>query len=471
MSNLLKAMGFWMWGLIAIGISVSLVSVSYKALSVYRSHGLPASSPPGVALDSKAAPVPPPVLFGSETAPAPPQVRSSRANGSNQPVISRIIAQEMTAAQKAVQAGQWSEALKNLQAAEAKAPLTAYDTKSIEEFRGFSYIRLNNLRAAQTAYGAALSTGAYKEEELVRIFRLLFQLAATNQHPAKAIEYGEKAYDVGALKSNDLLIMSQIYYQQRDCKNSAVWGDKAIASFREEGVAPKEVLYQLKLQCASDANDTAAMIAALCDLVRLTNKTSYWNNLIRLERQDERDDRNLLMIYRVMYDTNSMLADTDYIEMAQLLGDAGLPGEAQMVLEKAMSSGVVKDDHKERTNRLLYAMQMRADADKKGLPALDTEASRNSAGQLDVKLGEVYFGAGDYQGASTAITRGLGKGQITQLDEAYVYLARDWIAQSKPTDAKKILAQMRALPNISPRVLRLWSLYADTIPEARSASL
>ncbi len=34
----------------------------------------------------------------------------------------------------------------------------------------------------------------------------------------------------------------------------------------------------------------------------------------------------LLMIYRIMYDTNSMNADTDYIEMAQLLGDAGVAG-------------------------------------------------------------------------------------------------------------------------------------------------
>ena len=99
------------------------------------------------------------------------------------------------------------------------------------------------------------------------------------------------------------------------------------------------------------------------------------------------------------------------------------------------------------------------------------QIARNLAGQLDVKLGEIYFGAGDYQDASAAITRGLGKGQITQLDEAYVYLARDWMAQRNPTDAKKILAQLRALPNISPRVLRLWNLYADTIPEARSASL
>jgi len=470
MSNLLKAMGFWVWGLIAIGLSVSLVSVSYRMLSVYRSHDL-ATGSQSSEVGTKVEVASPPALFsgGSNQAPAAP--KETGIDASRQPVINRVSAKEITAAQKAMQAGQWSEALKNLDAAGLKAPLSAYDTKTIEEFRGISYVRLNNLKAAQKAYEAALSTGAYKEEELVAIFRVLFQLAATNQQYAKAIEYGERANDIGALKSNDFLIMSQIHYQQKDCKNSAVWGDKAITFFREEGVAPKEVLYQLKLQCAADVNDTAAMIAALYDLVRLTNKTSYWNNLIRLERQDERDDHNLLMIYRVMYDTNSMQADTDYIEMAQLLGDAGLPGEAQMVLEKAMSSGVIKDDHKERTSRLLNAMQIRADADKKGLPALDAEAVRNPAGQLAVKVGEVYFGAGDYQSASTAITRGLGKGQITQLDEAYVYLARDWMAQRNPSDAKKILAQLRALPNISPRVLRLWNLYADTIPEARSASL
>jgi tetratricopeptide (TPR) repeat protein len=453
MSNLLKAMGFWMWGLIAIGLSMCLVSANYRMLSVYRSHD-PAISSQSSGVGSK-------VEIAS-----PPAVDASR-----QPAISRVIGKEISAAQKAMQAGQWSEALKNLDAAGLKAPLSAYDTKTIEEFRGISYVRLNNLKAAQNAYEAALSTGVYKEEELVKIFRLLFQLAAANQQPAKAIEYGEKAYDIGALNSSDFLIMSQIHYEQRDCKKSAVWGDKAITSFREEGVAPKEVLYQLKLQCAGDLNDTVAMIAALSDLVRLTNKTSYWNNLIRLERQDERDNHNLLMIYRVMYDTNSMQADTDYIEMAQLLSDAGLPGEAKMVLEKAMSSGIVKDDHKERTSRLLDTMQMRADADKKGLPALDTEAIRNPTSQLAVKLGEVYFGAGEYEAASTAITRGLGKGQITQLDEAYVYLARDRMAQRNPSDAKRILAQLRTLPNISPRVLRLWSLYADTIPDARSASL
>src|SRR5271163_3694226 len=59
--------------------------------------------------------------------------------------ISRIIAKEMTAAQKAMQANQWSEMLKNLEAAETKSPLTPFDKKSIAEFKGFAYVKMNNL--------------------------------------------------------------------------------------------------------------------------------------------------------------------------------------------------------------------------------------------------------------------------------------------------------------------------------------
>ena len=380
--------------------------------------------------------------------------------------ISRVIAKEITAAQKAMQASQWSEALKNLEAAEAvgaKSPLSTYDKKSIADLKAFCYVKLNNLKGAQTAYEQALATGGYTADELPKTYRLLFQLAATNRQDAKAIEYGKQASDAGSATDDDLLIMAQLYYQQKDCKNSGIWGDKAIAAFKKAGQPPKEVLYQLKLQCANDANDTNGMKASLYDLVRLTNKTTYWNNLIRLERQDERDDHNTLMIYRIMFDTSSMNADTDYIEMAQLLGDAGLPGEAYDVLQKAMSSGSIKDEHKERTTRLLNSLKTRADSDKKGLPALDAEASKNASGQLDMKLGEVYFGAGDYQNTVTAINRGIGKGQIKQLDEAYVYLGRAQVALKNIPEAKKAFEKLKSVPNISPRVLKLYELYSDKV--------
>ncbi|HTB88775.1 MAG TPA: hypothetical protein VK743_12505, partial [Steroidobacteraceae bacterium] len=197
----------------------------------------------------------------------------------------------------------------------------------------------------------------------------------------------------------------------------------------------------------------------------------YWNNLLRLERQEERDDHNTLMIYRVMFDTHSMNADTDYIEMAQLLGDAGLAVEAQAVLEKAMGSGVIKDEHKERTTRLLNAFGTRADSDMKGLPVLEVAARKSPAGVLDVTLGEVYFGAGDYGDAASVISRGIDKGQLRQSDEAYVSLGRSLTAEKDLAGAKQAFAKLKSLPNISPRVLKLWNLYADMIPEKASEPL
>ena len=131
-------------------------------------------------------------------------------------------------------------------------------------------------------------------------------------------------------RADDLGIMSQIYYLQKDCKNSAVWADKAIAAARKAGEAPKENLYQFKLQCASDAGDTPAMAAHFGRSHHASpTRRTYWNTLLRIERQDERDDHNTLMMYRVMYDTGSMTAGTDYIEMAQLLGDAALPARGR----------------------------------------------------------------------------------------------------------------------------------------------
>jgi hypothetical protein len=385
--------------------------------------------------------------------------------------ISRVIAKQMTAAQKALQAQQWQEALKNLEAAEQVSGINAFDKMNIYNYEGFAYVKLNNLKAAQAAFEKSLATGAAPAEDVARMTKTLFSIAASTQQYQKTIDYGKQMVDAGTATVEQVGIIAQSYYLLKDCKDSVAWADKAIAAARKAGEAPKENFYLFKLQCASDSQDTPTMDAVLVDLIKLTNKTSYWNTLLRIERQDERDDHNLLMIYRIMYNTNAMNADTDYIEMAQLLGDAALPGEAAAVLQKAMSTGVIKDEHKERTTRLLNALQTRADADKKGLPQEDAEAAKSAAGELSVKLGEVYYGFGDYQKAADAINQGLQKGQIKHQDEAYVYLGLAQMKLSNIAEAQQTFASLQAVPNGSPRTLKLWRLYAFSIAEReRSAA-
>jgi hypothetical protein len=377
--------------------------------------------------------------------------------------VSHTIGKEMTAAQKALQAGQWAEALKSLDEAEAKSGITPFDKFKIHDLKGYAEFKLTKYKEAEADYEAALAAGQYTPEETARTTNLLFRVAAQNQQYAKAIEYGKQVTDSPTAKPDDFNIMAQLYYLQKDCKNTVAWADKSLAASKKAGETPKENTYQFKLQCASDAGDTAGMEGPLVDLIKLTNKTTYWNTFLRLERQDERDDHNLLMIYRVMYNTNAMNADTDYIEMAQLLGDAALPGEAAAVLTKAMSNGIVKDEHKERTARLLKSLQDRADADKKGLPQQEAEAGKSASGELSVKLGEVYYGFGDYQKAADAIAQGLQKGNIKHQDEAYVYQALADAQLKNYAEAKKAIANLKSVPNIGPRVLKVWELYGATL--------
>lgn len=377
--------------------------------------------------------------------------------------VSHTIGKEMTAAQKALQAGQWAEALKSLDEAEGKSGITPFDKFKIHDLKGYAEFKLTKYKEAEADYEAALAAGQYTPEETARTTNLLFRVAAQNQQYAKAIEYGKQVTESPTAKPDDFNIMAQLYYLQKDCKNTVAWADKSLAASKKAGETPKENTYQFKLQCASDAGDTAGMEGPLMDLIKLTNKTTYWNTFLRLERQDERDDHNLLMIYRVMYNTNAMNADTDYIEMAQLLGDAALPGEAAAVLSKAMSNGIVKDEHKERTARLLKSLQDRADADKKGLPQQEAEAGKSAAGELSVKLGEVYYGFGDYQKAADAIAQGLQKGNIKHQDEAYVYQALSYAQLKNYAEAKKAIANLKSVPNIGPRVLKVWELYGATL--------
>jgi tetratricopeptide (TPR) repeat protein len=120
-------------------------------------------------------------------------------------------------------------------------------------------------------------------------------------------------------------------------------------------------------------------------------------------------------------------------------------------------------DQRERMTRLLNLFKERAEADRKNLPQLEADAANSKSGQAYVTLGELYFGFGDYEHAIAAIQRGLEKGQVTHLDEAYVYLGRSQVAIGNIVEARKVFAKLKEVPNISPRVLFLWELYADTL--------
>jgi tetratricopeptide (TPR) repeat protein len=116
----------------------------------------------------------------------------------------------------------------------------------------------------------------------------------------------------------------------------------------------------------------------------------------------------------------------------------------------------------ERATRLLNAMRVRAQADRERLPRLEVEAANAPSGDPYIHIGALYYGFGDYPHAIVFIERGLEKGHSANLEEAYVYLGLAEQAVGDPQAARKAFANLKDVPGISPRVLRLWTLYAET---------
>src|SRR5277367_5453929 len=88
--------------------------------------------------------------------------------------VSHTIGKEMTAAQKALQAQQWAEAIKNLDEAAQKSGLTAFDKFTIENFKGYAEIKLGKYKEAETDWEAALASGLYGPEEKEKTISALF---------------------------------------------------------------------------------------------------------------------------------------------------------------------------------------------------------------------------------------------------------------------------------------------------------
>jgi hypothetical protein len=63
----------------------------------------------------------------------------------------------------------------------------------------------------------------------------------------------------------------------------------------------------------------------------------------------------------------------------------------------------------------------------------------------------------------TALNRGIQKGQVKSLDEGYVYLGRSQACLKNYAEAKKAFAGLKTVPKISPRVLKLYELYAEKV--------
>ncbi len=380
------------------------------------------------------------------------------------------VAKPLKAAQEAMAEEDWDAALAKTLEAKAIPDLTAFEAYQINEFLSFIYLKKVDYANAATAYEAVLQSDHMPPEQLVERLKVATPLNFQLQNYPKVIEHGNRWIEAAGVPVTDAhSLVAQAYYIQDDYPNALKHAQAAIDSARGAGEPVEEAWLQIKLGSYNEADDQNGVQATLEELVREFPSQKYWEQLLGVNQQiTETDDRVTLNLYRLMYEMDALRRDSDYVEMAQLAIEVGVPGEAVKVLEKGFANKVLEEEDVARRKALLQEAKVAAQNDQKSLAALDTEAKAAKAGEADVGLGTAYLSYDQYDKAVEAIRRGLQKGGVKRPDEAQLLLGRALLKLNQPEEAVKAF---EAVPDSSKfaRIATLWELYAKgprPVPQA-----
>lgn len=389
----------------------------------------------------------------------------------SQQKVSKAAAKPLKAAQEAMQAKNYPEALIKLKEVEGLSGLTPYDQHLMNEMFGFVYVRTGNFPEAAKALEAGLSSGFLEAAEQPQRVKALAQVNYQIKNYDKAIEFGNRSIAEGTADDDMYTLVGQAYYIKGDYKGALKFIDSYVDSQVKAGKTPKEQPLQLIVSSCVKLDDADCTTRALERMVEYYPKPEYWQNLLysMFQAQGTGADKGLLNVYRLASEVDVLKRPEDYTEMAQLSIEQGSPGEAVRVLEKGLSKGVFTEQRdKERNQRLLESAKKQAATDQASLAKIEKDTAAAKTGDKDVSLGLAYLSYEQYPKAVEALNRGLTKGGVRNEPEARLLLGIAQLKAGNKDEAAKTFQQVKGNATLE-RLANLWSLHAKQAP-ARTAS-
>lgn len=363
-------------------------------------------------------------------------------------VTTKAVAEPLKKAQEAMKNKQWDAALAAIKQAQASEKKTPFESYQIDEFLGYVLIQQKKFGEAAPVFERMLTTGFVPAEQVDDRMKTVAQLYFQVKDYKKSIEWAKKWLDKHPGQEDMSVLLGQSYYVTNDYKNAATAMMGVVNAAEKGGRTPQENWLQIVLSSQFKLDNKDGIAEALRKLVRYYPKPEYWENLLDIyRRKGTPSDRQTLGYYRLMSDVGTLKQSDDYVEMAQLSIDAGVPGEAQSIVEKGVQGGTLKSDDKTtqgRYDRLLASAKKSAATDKAQLPQLAKEAEKATQGQADVALGQAYLSYGMFDEAIGALQRGIKKGGVTDVDEAQISLGIAYLRKGQKDPARQAFKAVKA---------------------------
>lgn len=376
-----------------------------------------------------------------------------------QEAVRAEVGKPLQAAQELIKAQRYKEALAKVREAEAVGPRSANEAFLIERMRIAAASGAGDVETASRAF-EVISAKVSPIERLRMIESLAGGYYRAKDY-GRAMQWSQRYFKEGGQNPAIRTLLIQSQYLAGDFAGAARELTTEITQAEKAGQAPGEDRLKLLANATLKLNDTAGYVWALERLVTYYPKKEYWVDLLaRLQRKPSFSDRLALDTYRLALATDTLTKPADFMEMAQLALQAGLPAEAQQVVDKGFAAGVLgKGPEAERHGRLKDLVAKRLLEAKGALAQTLNEARAAKDGTALVDSGLHLLFLGDKTQGLQLMQQGLAKGNLKRPEDAKLHYA---VAQILAGENGKVQSTLRGVGGIdgTADLARLWVLYA-----------
>jgi len=364
------------------------------------------------------------------------------------------VGKPLQAAQEQLKAGRYKEALAKVREADTAGNKSAYETYLIESMRGSAASGAGDTDTAIKAFEAVLASNKAPPATQLKIVEALAGAYYRTKNYAAAIKTAQRYFREGGSSAPMRTLLVQSYFQSGDVTNAAKEAQADIQADVTAGKTPLEDKLLLLANCQLKQNNANGYVATIEKLLTYYPKQSLWAEVIsRLRKKSGFSDRLSLDVYRLQLATGNLTSTADYMAMAQLALQAGLPTEAKKVVDEGYKNGALgKGADVERQQRLKTLVDKRLAEGQK-----QDEAAANAApdGNALVNLG---FNLGGAKGIAL-MEAGIQKGGLKYPEDAKLHLGFLMVQAGQKGKAVQVLKSVQGTDGARD-LANLWVLFA-----------
>jgi tetratricopeptide (TPR) repeat protein len=369
------------------------------------------------------------------------------------------VGKPLQAAQALVKQRRGREALAEVAKAEAVANRTPYETFLIQQMRGSAAVAAGDNDTAIRAFEAVLGSGRVSGRGAVSMVQAVAVAHYQKRDFAKAAQWTQRYFKEGGSDPAMRTVLLQSYYLGNDCTSV----NKMLAPIAQGngGRRPSEEELQILANCYLRQKDNTGYANTIEKLVVHYPKKEYWTDLLaRVQKKSGFSDRLGVNVYRLRFATGNAGSANDYMEMAQLAMQAGVPAEAKAIMDKGYAAGVLgQGDQAERHGRLRDLVQRTLAASRQTRAQDEKDAQAAKDGNALVALGLNYVYEGNAAKGLPLIDAGIKKGGLKRPDDAKLTYGEALLHAGRKDRAMRVLREVRGADGTAD-IARLWVLHA-----------